>query len=392
MKILAIDSSGMPASVAVCEDGTLAAEYTVNNRKTHSQTLVPMMDEVRNLLGLDLESVDAIAVAGGPGSFTGLRIGSAAAKGIGLALDRPLIHVPTLEAMAYNYYGSECLVVPMLDARNHQVFAGIYTFRQTESGAEQDDPLCVLSDQEPVGIGELCERLDGLSRDTGKPVILLGDGAQAYRTMIEEKLKAPHQYAPAHLAQQRAGSVAVRGMELARQGRTETAAMHRPDYLRVSQAERVRAEKRASEDALRILPLTAEDLPLVTDAERQYYSLPWSERVFRDALNREYYLFLKAEMAGTFAGYCGFQQSFGIAEITNVTVFEAYRRRGIARRMLQVLMEKGRARGVERFTLEVRRSNEPAVSLYKSLGFYEEGVRKDYYEAPKEDALILWTK
>ena len=84
MKILAIDSSGMPASVAVCEDGTLAAEYTVNNRKTHSQTLVPMMDEVRNLLGLDLESVDAIAVAGGPGSFTGLRIGSAAAK---LALD-----------------------------------------------------------------------------------------------------------------------------------------------------------------------------------------------------------------------------------------------------------------------------------------------------------------
>ena len=234
MKILAIDSSGMPASVAVCDGGTLLAEYTVNFKRTHSQTLVPMMDEVRRMLDLDLDSIDAVAVAGGPGSFTGLRIGSAVAKGVGLAMDKPLIHVPTLEALAYNYYGLPDLIVPMLDARNHQVFAGIYTFN---SG------FCVVSGQEPVSVTSLCERLNSLPEEMDKNIILLGDGAYAYRSLIEDNLRARHVYAPAHMSQQRAGSVAVRGMELAMHGKLETAAMHRPDYLRVSQAERVRAQK-----------------------------------------------------------------------------------------------------------------------------------------------------
>ena len=268
MKILAIDSSGMPASCAVCEDSTLLAEYTVNFKRTHSQTLVPMLDEIRTMLEMDLESVDAVAVAGGPGSFTGLRIGSAAAKGIGLALNKPLVHVPTLEGMACNFYGSSSLVVPMIDARNRQVFAGIYSFvssQGTEATSRTDaakqgkeemrvsdngktesdwiDPLCVFSDQEALRVTDLCERLNAMARETGKEAILLGDGAAVYRELIEQNLTAPHWYAPAHLAQQKAGSLAARAMDLARQGKLESAAAHRPDYLRVSQAERVRAQK-----------------------------------------------------------------------------------------------------------------------------------------------------
>ena len=99
MKILALDSSGLVASVAVMEDDNLIAEYTMNHKKTHSQTLVPMMDEVRNMVELDLSTIDAIAVAAGPGSFTGLRIGSATAKGLGLALNKPIIPVPTVDAL-----------------------------------------------------------------------------------------------------------------------------------------------------------------------------------------------------------------------------------------------------------------------------------------------------
>lgn len=243
MKVLAIDSSGMPASAAVCEDGVLLAEYTVNFKRTHSQTLLPMLDEVKRMLELDLNSVDAVAVAGGPGSFTGLRIGSATAKGIGLALDKPLIHVPTLEAMACNYYGSENLIVPMLDARRSQVFTGVYTFQGTEPAPDAEkDPLVIVRDQEPLDVICLCQTLNELSGSMGRKVVLLGDGAAAYRELIEKNLTAPHGYAPAHLSQQRAGSVAVRAMDLARQGRVETAAEHRPDYLRVSQAERVRAQ------------------------------------------------------------------------------------------------------------------------------------------------------
>ncbi len=235
MKILAIDSSGMPASAAVCEDGLLLAEYTVNFKRTHSQTLLPMMDEIRKMLDLDLESLDAVAVAGGPGSFTGLRIGSATAKGIGLALNKPLIHVPTLEAMACNYYGNDNLIVPMLDARRSQVFTGIYTFQAADS-------LTILQEQEPMDVTQLCAALNTLAKEMDKKVILLGDGAAAYRELIEEHLTAPHSYAPAHLSGQRAGAVAVRGMDLYRAGKIETAAEHRPDYLRVSQAERVRAQ------------------------------------------------------------------------------------------------------------------------------------------------------
>ena len=250
MKILAIDSSGMPASCAVCEDSTLLAEYTVNFKRTHSQTLVPMLDEIRTMLDMDLNDIDAVAVAGGPGSFTGLRIGSAAAKGIGLALNKPLVHVPTLEGMAYNFYGSSRLVVPMIDARNQQVFAGIYSFasaQETEEACkaapDRRDPLHVFSGQEALRVTDLCEKLNALSQETGKEAILLGDGAAVYRELIEKHLTAPHWYAPAHLAQQKAGSVAVRAMDLARQGKLESAAAHRPEYLRVSQAERVRAQK-----------------------------------------------------------------------------------------------------------------------------------------------------
>ena len=128
MKILSLDSSGMVASVAILEDERLLAEYTVNYKKTHSQTLLPMLQEIAQMVELDLETVDAIAVAGGPGSFTGLRIGSATAKGLGLALKKPLVHVPTLEGLAYNLFGTEKIICPMMDARRNQVYSGFYSF------------------------------------------------------------------------------------------------------------------------------------------------------------------------------------------------------------------------------------------------------------------------
>ncbi len=100
MKVLAIDSSGVTASVAVADDNNIISEFTVNNRQTHSQTLLPMLDKAVQMSEIPLEDIDAIAVASGPGSFTGLRIGSATAKGLGLALKKPVIPVPTLDGLA----------------------------------------------------------------------------------------------------------------------------------------------------------------------------------------------------------------------------------------------------------------------------------------------------
>ena len=236
MKVLGIDSSGMVATVAVVEDTQMLAEYTINYKKTHSQTLLPMLDEVAKMIELDLNTIDAIAVAAGPGSFTGLRIGSATAKGLGLALKKPLVSVPTLEGIAYNFCGSEKVICPMMDARRSQVYTGIYEF--------QGNTLKVLEDQMAVPVEEVLEKLN----QTGREVILAGDGVPVYLELIEKNLKVPYLLAPAHLNRQRAGAVAVLGMQYAKEGKLESATEHQPDYLRLSQAERERAQKQAREE------------------------------------------------------------------------------------------------------------------------------------------------
>ena len=158
MKILALDSSGLVASVALLEDDTLVAEYTMNYKKTHSQTLLPMLDEIKKAVELDLETLDAIAVAAGPGSFTGLRIGSATAKGLRLALNKPLIGVPTLEALAYNLYDTApgTLVCPIMDARRKQVYTGVYAF--------ENHNLITIKDQAALPMDELIRELNSLER------------------------------------------------------------------------------------------------------------------------------------------------------------------------------------------------------------------------------------
>ncbi len=231
MKLLALDSSGMVASVAIVTEEGLLAEYTVDYKKTHSQTLLPMLDILTKMVELDLASVDGIVVAAGPGSFTGLRIGSATAKGLGLALDKPIIGVPTLEGLAYNLFGTDKLICPMIDARRNQVYTGLYEC--AENG------LRVLTQQKAVPVAEIIEEINSLGRE----VIFLGDAVSVYRELIVKSIKVGFAFAPVHLCKQRAGAVGALGIQYFKQNRMETAAEHEPIYLRVSQAERERAER-----------------------------------------------------------------------------------------------------------------------------------------------------
>ena len=235
MKILALDSSGNVATVSLLQDDILLSEYTIDYKKTHSQTLLPMLDEILQRVEFPLESIDAIAVAKGPGSFTGLRIGAATAKGLGLALDKPLIPVPTTAAMACLLWDHPGIVCPIMDARRSQVYTGIYRFA--------DGRLETVEDQMALPIEELLIKLNARQ----EPVAFLGDGVPVFEKQIREGMKVPCSFAPAHLNRQRAGAVAWLGAQLFRQGIFETAADHRPDYLRVSQAERERAARLAKE-------------------------------------------------------------------------------------------------------------------------------------------------
>ncbi len=250
MKILALDSSGLVASVAVLCDDVLQAEYTVNYKKTHSQTLLPMLEEVQKLIELDLATIDAIAVACGPGSFTGLRIGSATAKGLGLALNKPLIGVPTLEGLAYQLYGTDKVVCPIMDARRNQVYTGIYEFKRMDnrSLAEKEDfegncmegtfSFVTIEPQCAVDIREIAEKLNALGRE----VCLLGDGVPVFKEQLAGLLTVPYSYAPAQMNRQSAACVGALAQEYYRQGRIISAAEHQPEYLRLSQAERERME------------------------------------------------------------------------------------------------------------------------------------------------------
>lgn len=231
MKILAIDSSGLVASAAVVTEEKLLAEYTVNNKKTHSQTLLPMIDEIIRILDMELAEIDAIAVAGGPGSFTGLRIGSSTAKGLGLVLNKPIINIPTVDALAYNLYGTGCLICPIMDARRNQVYTGIYEFN--------GDEFCVLNSQMAAGITKIADKLNELGRE----VIFLGDGVEVQKEKLKEIMTVPYRFAPIHLSKQRAAAVGALGIIYYKKGLTESADTHEPVYLRLSQAERELLER-----------------------------------------------------------------------------------------------------------------------------------------------------
>ncbi len=251
MLILGIESASLVASAALVQDGALLAEYTLNSKKTHSQTLLPMIQEITEAAGIRerLSELDGIAVAKGPGSFTGLRIGSATAKGLAMTLDKPILAVPTLDAMAFQLYGIQGLVCPMMDARRAQVYTGIYFFGEDTRGAFPADVkiddhtyMHTLLSQTPMGVEELMEKLNQL----GQMVTFLGDGCPVYKEQLQTGLRIPFRFAPSFAARQRAGAVAELGAIYLAQGAAETADEHKPEYLRKSQAERLRDEKRSS--------------------------------------------------------------------------------------------------------------------------------------------------
>ena len=246
IRILGIETSGPLASVALLKDGEVQGMKVGEFKVTHSETLMPMIDELVKETGTKLESLDAIAVSAGPGSFTGLRIGSATAKGLGMALNKPLIHIPTLHGMAYNLLGHSGFIVPMIDARRGTVYTGIFTFVLR---ADNTIDFEVFQDTCVMSIEELMERLELLTSLDGNPppVVFLGDGLFEYHEKIDKLATFDYQYAPDEAMIQRADTVALLGQLFFYHGMTVPADQEAPDYLQKSQAERVKEENDSKE-------------------------------------------------------------------------------------------------------------------------------------------------
>ena len=405
MKILGIDTSGLVGAVAIADGDLLLSQFSIQYKTTHSEILMPMLDDVCKKIHLDLKSIDAIAVAKGPGSFTGLRIGSATAKGLALALDKPIIPIPTVDGIAYNLYGVEKIICPMMDARRNQVYTGLYTFAAgTPEGKslERKFEMQIIHEQFATSVEDIASRIN----EIGKPVVLLGDGVPVYRDQIDKLLKVPYSIAPMHQNRQNAAALVSLAMQYASEGRMVSADEFAPDYLRLSQAEREAKEKkdnkgqdkkqqetRKSPGLVRVREMTAEDIEDAALLEKTNLGKEaWTQKQLIDALTRDDTIYLVASKAGRIVGLCGVQNISGEGEITNVSVARDCRGEGIGYKMVKQLLERGVGIGIKDYTLEVRASNEPAIRLYERLGFVSEGVRPNFYDEPKDDAVIYWKR
>ena len=232
MNILALDSSGAVASVAVFCDGRIRGEYSLKHKLTHSQTIMPMMEEMCKRAEYDIAATDVIAVAAGPGSFTGLRIGAAAAKGMAFALGVKIMPVPTLEGLSYRFWGVPSLICPMMDARRSQVYSGIYRF---EGGS-----LKTVREGEALALEEQLKRLKAAEGE----VVFLGDGVDVHLDAIRNSLGDRCVIAPGHRRYQSAACIAQYAADKLTEGVPAVAAEDfAPEYLRRSQAEREREER-----------------------------------------------------------------------------------------------------------------------------------------------------
>ena len=230
MKILALETSAKSVSAAVAKDGVILASAYQNNGLTHSRTLMPLVDSMLCNASLTLDDIDLIAVAHGPGSFTGLRIGVSAAKGLAWAKGLPCCGVSTLEAMARGVSDFDGLIVCAMDARRQQVYHALF---RGENGA-----LTRLCDDCAIGLEELADHLRGLPQ----PKLVVGDGAQLCYDYLTAAGIPCRLASPDHRFQNAAGA-ALAAEDMARAGQTCTAQDLQPVYLRLSQAERERLAK-----------------------------------------------------------------------------------------------------------------------------------------------------
>lgn len=229
MLLLAFESSAKTASVALLCDGALRGEYFQNSGQTHSRTLLKMAEDLLADCGVSVSDLGAVAVAAGPGSFTGLRIGVAAAKGIAWAREIPCVGVSTTEAMARAVALTDGVIAAVMDARREQVYCGLF---DVTNGV-----MTRIADDRAISIEQLGEELKNLK----KTKFLVGDGASlCYNTLSE---KCDLLLLPEHMRQQRASGVALCAWDVLQSGECPSAAALTPNYIRLSQAERERAEK-----------------------------------------------------------------------------------------------------------------------------------------------------
>ncbi len=240
MRILGIECTAAPVSCALVEDGRLKAEYFLNLKTTHSQTLLPMVESVLKLSGISMSDIDAVAATAGPGSFTGVRIGISAVKGLCFADKKPCVPVSVLEAMAFNLQSQDCIVCAAMDARCNQVYNALFEIKDGSITRLCEDRALMIDDV----FADLKEKY---KNNADKPIFVVGDGTELFYNAVKDR-GVPLCLAPEHLKWQRASGVCFAAEVKAKNGETVDPDALQPFYLRLPQAER---ELKAKQEKLK---------------------------------------------------------------------------------------------------------------------------------------------
>ncbi len=227
MKVLALDTSGTNCSVCILDEKEIICDFNLNTSITHSQTLLPIIDTLKKFSNTNLEDVDFFACSIGPGSFTGLRIGIATIKGFSLSLNKPVVGVSTLLSLAYNVSYFDGIICSVLDAKNNNVYAGLFEYK--------DNKPTLIDDY----ITESVDSLIDILKSKSSKIMFVGDGAVSFKDKFMESFDESAYFAPLHLNNQLASSVAKAALDKAILNEFETCDSLNPTYLRKSQAERM---------------------------------------------------------------------------------------------------------------------------------------------------------
>ncbi|MEW6685117.1 MAG: tRNA (adenosine(37)-N6)-threonylcarbamoyltransferase complex dimerization subunit type 1 TsaB [Candidatus Edwardsbacteria bacterium] len=419
MKILAVDTSTDILGLAIIEAETSLSKKVLGQLSLftsppkHAERLLSAIEEMFLMLEIEREEIDAFAISLGPGSFTGLRIGLATLKGICLSFGKPLIGVPTLDALALSARFCPFAVYPMLDAKRQEIYTAKYSLSQ--------GTLERFSECETVSPEKLIRKL----KETPEEVLFLGAGSEVYRGFFQQELKEKLHFLSPNILAPNAAHIAWLGWErlqkkefsvqqhipTSRDSSGDDLDTLEPIYLRPSSARLPTSLIELSpfamnnclstiirdEPKITILPMTELDLDEILKIEQASFPDPWKREMFLHDIQETKQAFSivakqrepksRYQSGGEVVGYAVVWFVIDEMHLGNIAVAHSRRKKGIGRKLLAYLLDEAKKRNCQLATLEVRVSNEAAISLYRNFGFKEVAIRKKYYR--DEDGLVM---
>lgn len=392
MVVLALETVSRAGSLALWRDGVCDV-VRGEPATSHAERLPGDPLALLTGRGLSIADVTLLTVVTGPGSFTGLRVGVAAVQGLALAGGIRAIGIPTLDALITSWrleYDQSAQVVACLDGQRGEVF-----FSAVDVAAGRPLETCVsLLPPAVARPDEAAVRLLAAT-DPSRRLVIVGDGALRYAAGLSERFPdAVLMDAPRPLAEAAAVLAVSRVDQAGAPHALRAVYLRRPDVEIARERAAAAARNPAGPRWAVRRAATAADLESVEQLQQKTFTNPWNADSIRWELENTDVarLYLLQEPGGQVVAYCACWVVFDELHINSLAVDPDFRRRGVARHLLRHVMAEAAASGVTSATLEVRASNEPARQLYEGLAFQVEGVRRDYYRDPREDALILWNR